>query len=149
MDIKINTKLNNALEEINVVIETPTIDEQVNEIIKRINNTKNTIVVKKQEKVYIVKIKEIASFYSLGKNIFVKIDGSEYETSYRLYELEGILPKDTFVRISHSCIINKEKIEYFDTSITGEILVKMKDGTKEYVSKRRIKDIKRIIKGGK
>lgn len=96
-----------------------------------------------------MKLNYVSEFYSFGKNIFLKHNNIQYETTYRLYELEELLPKNKFIRISHSCIVNKDKIAFLDTNIVGEILVKMKDGSENFVSKRRIKEILHIIKGGK
>lgn len=149
MNIAINTIINPNINEIKVTVETPILNDNVSNLIKKINYTNDELIAKKDGKIYILKTNDILEFYSLGKNVFLKHNNGEYETTYRLYELEEILPKDKFIRISHSCIVNKEKIAYFDTNIIGEILVKMKDGTENYVSKRRIKEIMQILKGGK
>jgi len=149
MNIAINTIINPDINEIKVTIEAPVIDEQVTNLIKKINHTNDEIIAKRGGKIYILKLNDISEFYTLGKNIFLKHNSAQYETTYRLYELEELLPKDKFIRISHSCIVNKDKIAFFDTNIVGEILVKMKDGSENFVSKRKIKEIMHIIKGGK
>lgn len=149
MNISINTIINPDINEIKINIETPNLNDQVSELIKNINHPKDEIVAKKDGKIYILKLSNISEFYTLGKYVYLKYNNTEYETSYRLYELEEILPPNKFIRISHSTIINKDKIDYFDTTIVGEISVKMKDGTQNYVSKRRIKEIMKIIRGGK
>lgn len=149
MNIAINTIINQKIDEIKVTIETPVLNDEVTNIISKINYTNDEIIAKKDGKIYILKTNDISEFYTLGKNVFLKQNNIEYETTHRLYELEEILPKDKFIRISHSTIVNKDKIAYFDTNIIGEILVKMKDGSENYVSKRRIKEISKIIKGGK
>lgn len=149
MNITIKTQVNPDINEIKVNIETPILDEQITNLIKTINHTSDEIIAKKDGRVYILKLNDVSEFYSLGKNIFLKHNNIQYETTYRLYELEELLPKNKFIRISHSCIVNKDKIAFFDTNIVGEILVKMKDGSENFVSKRRIKEIMYIIKGGK
>ena len=149
MDIAINTIINPSINEILVTVETPILNEAVSNLINKINYTNDELIAKKDGKVYIFKTNDISEFYTLGKNVFLKQNNTQYETTYRLYELEEMLPKDKFIRISHSCIVNKEKIAYFDTNIIGEIVVKMKDGNENYVSKRKIKEIMKIIKRGK
>ena len=149
MNITINTQINPDINEIKVNIETPILDEQITNLIKTIEHTSDEIIAKKDGRVYILKLNDVSEFYSLGRNIFLKHNNTQYETTYRLYELDELLPKNKFIRISHSCIVNKEKIAFFDTNIIGEILVKMKDGSENFVSKRRIKEIMYIIKGGK
>lgn len=149
MNIAINTIINPNINEIKISIETPIFNDTISNLINKINYTNDELIAKKDGKVYILKTNDISEFYALGKNVFLKQNNSQYETTYRLYELEEMLPKDKFIRISHSCIVNKEQIAYFDTNIIGEIVVKMKDGNENYVSKRKIKEIMKIIKRGK
>ena len=63
----------------------------------------------------------------------------------RLYELEELLDKTKFVRISNSEIINLKKVKHFDLSITWTICVRLSDGTAAYVSRRYINKIKKIL----
>ena len=64
----------------------------------------------------------------------------------KLYELEEALDKNDFIKISNSCIVNINQVECFDISILGTIVVKLKDDTKENVSKRNIKKVKQMLK---
>ena len=64
----------------------------------------------------------------------------------KLYELEEALDKNDFIKISNSCIVNINQVECFDISILGTIVVKLKDNTKENVSKRNIKKVKQMLK---
>lgn len=64
----------------------------------------------------------------------------------KLYELEEVLDKNDFIKISNSCIVNINQVECFDISILGTIVVKLKDDTKENVSKRNIKKVKQMLK---
>ncbi len=59
----------------------------------------------------------------------------------RLYQLEEKLP-DNFIKINQSCIANIKQIKYFDSSISGTLLVKFKNGCEDYVSRRQIKSVK-------
>ena len=149
MDISINTIINPDIKEIKINIESPVFDEQVANLVKLINNPKEELIAKRDGKVYILKLDSISEFYTFRKNVFLKCNNTEYETSYRLYELEEMLPPGKFIRISHSCIVNKDRISFFDTTIVGEILVKMKDGGENYVSKRRINKLNKELNKSK
>ena len=62
----------------------------------------------------------------------------------RLYMIEGELP-ESFVKINQSCIANINKIEKFDTSITGTLKIRFKNGYTDYVSRRQLKNVKERI----
>ena len=46
-----------------------------------------------------------------------------------------------FMRISKNCIINIQHIKNFDVSKTGKIVINLDDGSSQFVSKRRIRDV--------
>lgn len=62
----------------------------------------------------------------------------------RLYVIEDMLGAD-FVRINQSCIANIKKIERFETSIGASLLVRFKNGYKDYVSRRQLRAVKERI----
>ena len=80
------------------------------------------------------------------KIISQKQKNGVFKIKEKLYYLEENLPKKNFIRISNSVIVNISQVKYFNTNIVGSILVKLNDGTEEYVSKRRISDIMRFLK---
>jgi DNA-binding LytR/AlgR family response regulator len=73
--------------------------------------------------------------------VYALTDSEKLQIKLRLYQLEEIL-SDTFVKINQSCIANIRKIERFDTSVSGTLLIKFKNGYKDYVSRRQMKAVK-------
>ena len=73
--------------------------------------------------------------------VYALTDSEKLQIKLRLYQLEKIL-SDTFVKINQSCIANIRKIERFDTSVSGTLLIKFKNGYKDYVSRRQMKAVK-------
>ena len=59
--------------------------------------------------------------------------------------MEEILDGNKFVRISNSAIINVYKIENLEASINGMITINFKNGEKEYISRRYLKKVKKIL----
>ena len=104
------------------------------------------IIGKKNNSYYVLSIDNIVAFGSKDKYNYCKTKDEEYRIKEQLYFLEEVLPKDNFLRISNSIIINIDFIKCFNTDIVGTIIVEMKDGSKEAVSKRRNKDIMNFIK---
>ena len=59
----------------------------------------------------------------------------------RLYQLEEKF-SDRFVKINQSCLVNMDKIARFDASIGGALMVTLKNGYKDYISRRQVKAVK-------
>ena len=60
----------------------------------------------------------------------------------RLYKIEEMLEDDDFIKINQSCIVNIKMIESFDASIGGALMIKLKNGYRDYISRRQIKAVK-------
>ena len=79
----------------------------------------------------------------LGRTVAV-VGEKRYRIDKRLYELSAILD-DTFIKINQSCIANIKMIERFDASLGGSLIVIFKDGNRDYVSRRQLKNVKERI----
>ena len=88
---------------------------------------------------------EISRVYSEGRKITAVTQDGEYVIKKRLFEIEELLEKSKFARISNSEIINLKKVKHFDLSFRGTICVKMNDGSVTYVSRRYVSKIKTIL----
>ena len=61
-----------------------------------------------------------------------------------MYEIEHRL-NNSFVRISRSEIINISYIKKLDLYFKGTIAVELKNGTVSYVSRRNLKNFKKVL----
>lgn len=88
----------------------------------------------------------IECFITEDEKVYAITDNKRYLLKKRLYELNEML-NETFIYINKGCLANFNKIDCFDASIGGTLLVIFKCGYKDYVSRRQLKNIKeRIIK---
>lgn len=84
---------------------------------------------------------EICCFSVIGEKVFARSISGDYRVKFRLFQLEEQLP-DTFVKINQSCIANIRMVDRFDYSISGSLLIRFKNGTSDYVSRRQMKKVK-------
>lgn len=84
---------------------------------------------------------DIDCFTTEGGEVYAVTDHGRMQMRCRLYELEDMVGGG-FVRINQSCIVNVERIVRFDASISGALLVIMKTGYRDYVSRRQLKNVK-------
>ncbi|MFV0275117.1 MAG: LytTR family DNA-binding domain-containing protein [Bacilli bacterium] len=147
--IKIDGKQKEPL----LTIATNSITTEVEELIKILDTKQEFLLGYQNKKIKMLEFKEIINIYSLNKKIYkiyAKTINKEYEIKQRLYDLEELLKKHYFVRISNSEIINLKQVIEFDASFSDTISVKLKDNNITYVSRKYIKQIKQVLKiGGK
>ena len=88
-------------------------------------------------------------FYADGKGVSAQTAEETYTVRLRLYELEERLDKRTFVRISHSEMVNLKKVTALDLKLSGTIRMTLTDGMQCYVSRRYVKKIKETLNLGR
>lgn len=148
MNINVATNISNEFKNIEIIIKAPEMSEQVQSLVMQVTNIlnkKEQVIGIKDSKIYLLSTNKIIYFYSQEKNNYCKTENGLFKVKEKLYELENVLSKD-FIRISNSCIINLNFVESFDPSLTGTVKVIFKDGTKEYVSRRKISEVMKRIK---
>ena len=78
----------------------------------------------------------------LCKDLFLE---KTYDVRKPLHEIEILLDKKRFVRISQSETINIRKVKSFDFSIAGTIGVELVNGQSTWVARRRIRNVKELL----
>lgn len=144
--MQIEIKINRSCTEPRIVVITDAMTDEINNLIKRLSDdTPHILSGIKDEKLEILEQSDLIRVYANSGKVYAVTDNGEYILRFRLYELEERLPRDKFVRISNSEIINLKKIKNFDMSFTGTICVKFLNGTVTYVSRRYVAKIKQIL----
>ena len=150
MDIKVRTNISSEYQNIEVCINAPERNEEVqnleNELLLKSAKNIETIIGMQNNDIFILNVTDIMEFFSEEKNVFCKTKEGIYKLKEKMYYLEEILPNKDFIRISNSAIININHVKCFNTSIIGKIIVKFKDGTEENVSKRKTSEIMKFLK---
>lgn len=143
--MKVKVNIDEKLDEIFIDIYTPSEDERLKSILDNLQMKKSILNGYIDEKVYLLKINNIYSIYAENKKVYAHTKDRIYRVNHRLYELEEILDKKRFVRISNSAIINIYKIENLEAAINGMITINFKNGEKEYISRRYLKKVKKAL----
>ena len=84
---------------------------------------------------------DVICFVAEDNKVFAMTESEKFSLRLRLYQIEENL-SDNFVRINQSCIANINKIDRFDASISGTLMVRFKNGYRDFVSRRQVKNIK-------
>ena len=83
----------------------------------------------------------IDCFFIEASKVYAIADSRKWQIRERLYQLEERFSGD-FVKINQSCLIRMDRIERFHTTLGGALQVILKNGYKDYVSRRQLKEVK-------
>lgn len=88
-----------------------------------------------------LKMHEVYAVMVEGGKTYAVMKDERLLIKSRLYQVEDRLP-DSFVKINQSTIVNVSEIRRFDTSISGSLRIEMRNGFRDYVSRRCMKQVK-------
>lgn len=129
-----------------VIIKTNHMTDEITELIEQLHITQQNIIAGfHNNTVELLDVEKVIRFYSLNKKVYAQTDTKKFIVRLRLYELEERLSHQSFVRISHSEIINLKAIQKMDLSYTGTIAVILSNQVTTYVSRRYVSKIKKVL----
>lgn len=144
--MKIEVKVDAACAETLVVIHTDKVDEEVQELVRRLSvDAPQVIVGFRDEEAVILAQEDVVRTYAEGGKVFAETADGKYTLRLRLYELEERLDAKRFVRISNAEIVNLGWVRGFDLSFAGTICVRLKNEQATYVSRRYVAKIKQVL----
>ncbi len=143
--LKIDVTLDPALEELLVKVLSPGETEELRALLGRLEEPRRLTGFREGSAVPL-EAAEVLRFYGEDKEVRAQaLDGEIYTVRLRLYELEERLDRKTFVRVSHSEIVNWKRVTALDLSLSGTIRVTLEGGVVTYVSRRYVKKIKEVL----
>ena len=116
--MKVEIRKNPLREEPAVIIETPVLTAQVEEMARRLEEMDDgTIPGWREERAFLLETARLVCLYAQDKGVYARDErGEVYTLRLRLYELEERLDSRSFVRISHSEIIKDRKSTRLNSS---------------------------------
>lgn len=143
--MKVRIDIDENSEEDEVIIRCRRLDEKVQKIYKNLMDmTKESgyLVLNKENTEYYVPLDEILFFETTESCISAHTADNMFETKYRLYELEELLP-GCFMRVSKSTILNLNHIHSITRNLTASSVVMFIGTYKQvYVSRYYYKPLK-------
>ena len=136
--MKIRIEIDENLIEDEVVIHCASINEEVTKVQKAISevvNASQKLVFYKDATEYYLELDEILFFETDESGISAHTRKDVYQTKYKLYELEDLLP-GFFMRVSKSTILNTRHIYSINRNLTASSVVAFNGTHKQvYVSR--------------
>ena len=127
--MQVDIKVNPCVEDVEVLITAEKKTQFVNDLVEVIwdfdKHTVTTLTGYIDNRAYIIKVADILRIFALNQKVYIQTANGEFLTKYRLYEIEDVLRKQKFLRISNSEIVNIRKIEDIDLSIIGRVCIRL------------------------
>ena len=146
--MKIHIEIDETIKEEEVVIRCNSFDENVQNIQKVLNSldiSARQLSVFKHDTEYFLSLKDIIFFETSGNIVVAHTANDMFETKYKLYELEDILP-GYFMRVSKSTILNTQMVYSICRNLTASSLVEFSNSHKQvYVSRNYYKPLKQKL----
>ena len=142
--MKVDIHIEPGCGEISVTITAPALTDQVKALAVRLQGG-GVLTGWRGDVAVPLAAAEILRCYGEEKGVKVQTTQGVYDLKERLYELGSKLDRHTFVRISHSELVNLEKVTALDLSLTGTIRMTLAEDTVCYVSRRYVKKIKEAL----
>lgn len=92
-----------------------------------IENKNSYISIKEKESTYLIPFQEMVYISAHGPNTVIHTEVKEYKTFMTMIELEESIPKELFLRIHKSFILNLTKLSHIEYYKGGSYLAYLKD----------------------
>lgn len=142
--MKVEIKLSTEVQEAYAVIYCREITDEIQSLSSIIEAGENIITAKDQERIAVLRPKEIFMVRVEGGETVIYTKSRKYTTPKRLYELEEQLGK-RFIRISKSAIINLNEVDSVEASFNSMMTLSLKNGCKDYISRKYLPDFKKYL----
>ncbi|MBQ9276700.1 MAG: LytTR family transcriptional regulator [Clostridia bacterium] len=115
--------------------ERTTLVEQIETLVQ---NSEIALVGVNDEETVPLDIAEVQRFFVENGKVFASVGNQRYAVRYRIYQLEEML-KDSFIKINQSSLVQASYIKRFVAGWDGALTVELKNGDKDFVSRRQTK----------
>ena len=132
-------------EEERVIIYSKERTSLVDQIEKLVSSTGVSLTGTYEDTSVLINPMDVSCFVVESGKIFALINEKKYQLKERLYQLEDMSFNEYFVKLNQSCLANIKQIKEFKASIGGSVMVIFRNGYKDYISRRELKNVKERI----
>ena len=122
--------------------------EEIGEIVSFIKSRQGQLSAVRDGRRVEVPVVDLFYAESVDDRVFLYTATDSYEIRIKLYELEELLKKKSFLRISKSMIVNLMKITSVRPALNGRFSAILKNGEEIIISRKYVPAMKQVLKGG-
>ncbi|MGL4799787.1 MAG: LytTR family DNA-binding domain-containing protein [Cellulosilyticaceae bacterium] len=143
--MKVEIKLSHDLPEAYAIIYTPTLTEEITSFVNSLENSSHTPITAKQEDtLHIIASEDLYMVRVENQQVILYTKNAHYTATKKLYEVESQL-NSHFLRISKTTLVNLKQLDSVEPSFNGTMYLKLKNGCKDYISRKYLPDFKKYL----
>ena len=143
--MKVNIDISAEYKEPYAVIHTDKVTDEIRRIVDLFSSNETPVTaLQNEDEIVVLKPQEIYMVRIEGGDTVIYGEKQKYRSRKRLYELADVLGKQ-FMQISKTTLINLSYIDSIEPGFSGTMLMKMKNGNKDYVSRKYLPEFKNYL----
>lgn len=145
--MRVDMNISESIKEPYVVINSDELTPEIAALAREIvafGNGRNVIIGNLDERMVIIEPKKIVLIRVESEKVYVVTEDETYRVGKRMYELLEVLGKE-FMQVSKSAAINLSYLESVEPSFNGIMLLHMKNGEKEYISRKYVPGLRKYL----
>ena len=143
--MKVNIDISAEYKEPFAVIHTDKVTDEIRRIVDLFSSNETPVTaLLNEEEIVVLKPQEIYMVRVEGGDTVIYGEKQKYRSRKRLYELADVLGKQ-FMQISKTTLINLSYMDSIEPGFSGTLLLKLKNGDKDYVSRKYLPEFKKYL----
>ena len=128
-------------------IQCHSVSEEVREIVAFVKSRQGQLTGIADERQYEISISDIFYIESVDNKAFIYTKSKVYETRQKLYELEEMLSKKHFLRVSKSTLLNLMKVSAIKPALNSRFTAVLFSGEQVVITRKYVPALKKALKG--
>ena len=143
--MKVNIDISAEYKEPYAVIHTDKVTDEIQRMIDVFSNSETPVTaLQNEEDIVVLQPREIYMVRVEEGDTVIYGSRQKYRSRKRLYELAQQLGKQ-FMQISKTTLINLSYMDSIEPGFSGTLLLKLKNGDKDYVSRKYLPEFKKYL----
>lgn len=143
--MKVKVDISPEYKEAYAVICTDKMTDEIQRMVDLFSSTEQPITaLANEEDIVVLKSDEIYMVRVEDKDTIIYTDRNRYRSRKRLYEV-GQQLGTKFMQISKTTLINLSYMDSIEPGFSGTILLKLRNGCKDYVSRKYLPEFKKYL----
>lgn len=128
-------------------IHCHSISDEVREIVAFVKSREGQLTGIADDRLYEIAVSDIMYIESVDNIAFIYTKNKVYETKQRLYELEEMLVKKHFLRVSKSTLLNLMKVSSIKPALNSRFTAVLPSGEQVVITRKYVPELKKALKG--
>lgn len=143
--LKVKVEINPLYSEVHAILRSNSMNQEIEDIKNILESYNHVLMGYSDDNMTLLQYNEIYRIYTENQKVFAVTNKGKYLLKERLYEIEIMLSRHQFIKVSRFEIINVMQIQELENLYSGNIKIIFKYGESTFVSRRFVSQIKKKL----